>query len=79
MTMETRIEKQNNFAVAFGKNLRKFRMGRHLTQQEIAIKIMVSTSTYANWEQGRREISSYHLKLLTEVLNVDMNRLFDFN
>ena len=77
--METRIEKQNNFAVALGKNLRKFRMGRHLTQQEIAIKIMVSTSTYANWEQGRREISLYHLKLLTEVLNVDMNRLFDFN
>lgn len=61
----------------FGKNLRDIRLEKNITQKEAAKGIKVETSTYANWEQGRREPSLYYLILLAEFFEVDMNALFD--
>ena len=41
----------------FGENLREIRLEKNITQEEVAKKLKVGTSTYANWEQGRREPS----------------------
>ena len=61
----------------FGENLREIRLEKNITQEEVAKKLKVGTSTNANWEQGRREPSLYYLILLAEFFEVDMNTLFD--
>ena len=38
----------------FGKKLRQFRIKSNLTQSEVAKKIGISSSTYRDWEYGRK-------------------------
>ncbi len=76
MESETGVK---NFSDRFGNNLRELRAEKHLTQEQVAEQIAVGVSTYANWEQGRREPSLYHLLCLASIFEVDMNTLFDFD
>lgn len=39
----------------FGERLKELRLGRKLTQREVAQKVGISTSTLAMYEGGRRE------------------------
>ncbi len=48
-----------------------------MTQKAMAEKLQVSESTYANWEQGRREPSLSNLIQIAKILETDMNSLFD--
>ena len=68
---------QNNISVIFGKRLSVLRVEREFTQKQMAEKLQVSVSTYANWEQGRREPDIEHLIMLAEILEIDMNSLFE--
>lgn len=61
----------------FGNNLTFLRRQQKLTQKQVANLLCVSESTYANWEQGRREPNIYFIIKLTEVFNIDYNTLFD--
>ena len=61
----------------FGANLRELRKERQFTQQEVALLLRVPISTYANWEQGRREPSLYDLYNIMFVFKVNANVLFD--
>lgn len=63
--------------VRFGKHLMQLRTERNMTQKEMATKLQVSESTYANWEQGRREPSLSNLLQIAKILETDMNNLFD--
>ena len=50
----------------FCKNLISTRQQLHLTQKQIADKLNLPVSTYANWEQGRTEPSIEDIYLLIE-------------
>lgn len=61
----------------FCNNLRVLRTEKHLLQRDVAEKLGVPLSTYANWEQGRTEPSIEDIYKLIEVYEIDANELFD--
>lgn len=61
----------------FCENLKLLRTEKHLLQKEVAEKLGVPLSTYANWEQGRTEPSIEDIYKLFEVFETDANELFD--
>ena len=60
----------------FGSLLKEARRRRQLSQREVAEQLGVAESTYANWEQGRRDPSIADLLKLMEALNLDLRDLF---
>ncbi len=68
----------NTISYNFGSRIRRLRREYDLTQKQVAEKLLISESTYANWEQGRREPSLLHLLLLTRVFEISLDELFDF-
>lgn len=64
-----------------GKNLQQFRKKKHMTQNELVIKMQLmgsdmSRSTLANIETGRRNIKASDLRMLLELLEIDFFELF---
>lgn len=59
----------------FCDNLRAARGYANLTQKQVAEKLGVVESCYANWEQGRTEPNVENLRRLGEILNVDLDVL----
>lgn len=68
---------KDNISEIFGKHLCSLRIEKGLTQKKVADILQVSVSTYANWEQGRREPDLAHLIRIANILEVDMNTLFE--
>ncbi len=71
--------KSPNSAEIFGKRLKAIREERQYSQKQIAEKLGLAVSTYANWEQGRREPGLYDIYNIIEVLELDANELFDIS
>ena len=67
------------FKELFRQRLKDLREERQLSQSKVANKLGVPVSTYANWEQGRREPSIYDIFNLIWVFEIDANELFDLN
>ncbi len=63
----------------FCKNLRINREQLQLTQKQIAQKLNLPVSTYANWEQGRTEPSIEDIFLIIKLLDIEANDLFSIN
>ena len=61
----------------FCKNLKEARKGCRLTQKEVALKLGVVESCYANWEQGRTEPSISMLRELSVILDVSIDDLIE--
>ena len=68
-----------NKEVKFCENLKKLRTVNKLSQKQIAEKLGIPVSTYANWEQGRRMPSISEIYKLLSVFEIDANELFDIN
>ena len=68
-----------DYKVIFSENLKAIRIERRYTQKDLAEKLGISPSTYANWEQGRREPSINEIYNLLLVLGIDANDLFDID
>ena len=66
-----------NITEKFGRQLSELSKEKVVPQTEIAKQLQVSVSTYANWEQGRREPDLQHLLDLAKIFEIDMNTLFD--
>ena len=78
------LKKQHNnlvdiYKFIFATHLKQLRTEKELSQKEIAKLIGCAVSTYANWEQGRREPSIYDIYRLMQILKVDANELFDID
>lgn len=73
--MATNLEIKSKFA----EHLRQLRTERNISQQVLADKIGCAVSTYANWEQGRREPSIDDIYAIMSALETDANELFDIN
>ncbi len=63
----------------FSKQLKALREEKQYSQKQLAEKLGVPVSTYANWEQGRREPSLSDIYNLIQVLETDANELFDIH
>ncbi len=61
----------------FSTQLKTIREERGLSQTVVAAKLGCAVSTYANWEQGRREPSIVDIYNLLYVFKIDANELFD--
>ncbi len=59
----------------FCENLKYIRKDMGLTQKQVAEKLGVVESCYANWEQGRTEPSISMLRNLSIILNVSIDDL----
>ncbi|WP_338049906.1 helix-turn-helix transcriptional regulator [Pumilibacter muris] len=70
---------KNIFGKLFCVRLKELREEKDLTQAQVALKMGIPVSTFANWEQGRREPSIFDIYNLLWVLEVDANELFGIN
>ena len=61
----------------FRNILKKLRKEASLSQSELAKKLKIPTSTYANWEQGRTEPSIKDIFNLIRLFEIEANDLFD--
>ncbi len=59
----------------FCKNLKEIRKACSLTQKQVAIKLNVVESCYANWEQGRTEPNIEMLRKLSVIFKVTIDDL----
>ena len=67
------------FKDIFSQRLKDLREERHLSQATVANKLGCAVSTYANWEQGRREPSVYDIFNILWVFEIEANELFDIS
>jgi len=63
----------------FCKNLKSARLENNLTQKQVALKLGVVESCYANWEQGRTEPNLDMLRKLSTLLRVTVDELLNDN
>ena len=61
----------------FGKQLRKIRMEKHMTQQKLADAVGLALRSYQCYEQGTREPSLSMLISLADVLDVSADVLLE--
>ena len=60
-----------------GENLKLARKGAGLTQKQVAEKLGVVESCYANWEQGRTEPNVENLRKLSEIFDISLDDLIN--
>lgn len=62
-----------------GKNIRKYRQARGLTQKMLAKKIGVAHNTISGWEAGKYEPDAEKIQSLLWILQIDANTLLGWN
>ena len=61
----------------FCKNLKDVRKLSNFTQKQVAERLGVVESCYANWEQGRTEPNIDMLRKLGEIFNLSIDELLN--
>jgi DNA-binding XRE family transcriptional regulator len=61
----------------FCNNLKLTRKSCNMTQKQVAQKLRVVESCYANWEQGRTEPNIEMLRKLCDIFNVSLDDLIN--
>lgn len=72
----------NIYEKKLGKNIRRIRELRGLTQEELSIKLQlhgcdITRSALAKMEVGQRHIYPDEIKLLKEILEISFDELMD--
>lgn len=65
----------DKFYVELSNYIKERRIAKRLTQEELATKIKVNRTTYANWEQATRKIDVDKVIELCEILDIDIVEL----
>lgn len=68
-----------NICVEFGKNVKKFRMQKQLTQEALSDISGLSRNYISDVELGKRSISLKNIQVLALSLEVDVQSLFIFS
>lgn len=68
---------ENLYKTIFCERLKEIRAESECSQKNIANKLGIPLSTYANWEQGRTEPSIEDIFKLLIIYGIDANDLFD--
>ena len=61
----------------FCENLKSIRKERGSSQKQVALKLGVVESCYANWEQGRTEPSISMLRKICELFVISLDELIN--
>lgn len=69
---------KSSFLIAFGAHLKKIREDKGMSQAQVAIDCDFDVSVISRIERGMVNTSIYNLKLIAEVLNIEVQQLFDF-
>ncbi len=64
---------------AFCESLCQIRQQKNLSQKQVADILKIAVSTYANWEQGRREPGIYDIIKILYFLEVSADDLFNLH
>ncbi len=64
-----------NIKVLFGKQLRKIRMAKGISQEELAFRSGLHRTYVSSVERGERNISIVNIQKLAEALGVDISNL----
>lgn len=59
----------------FSERLKELRKQAHLTQVELASKLGIVQSSYADWERGKKKPTQDNLVKIAKVLNVSVDYL----
>ena len=59
----------------FSERLKELRKQAHLTQVELASKLGIVQSSYADWERGKKKPKQNNLVKIAQVLNVSVDYL----
>lgn len=73
-----RYLKDQEFIEKFGKQLKKVREGKGLSQEELALKSNISQSQIARTELGSVNTSISHVNAYAKALGIEIKLLFDF-
>ena len=63
--------------ILFCENLKNIRKEKGLSQKQVALRLGVVESCYANWEQGRTEPSISMLRKLCEIFTINIDELIN--
>ena len=61
--------------MAFAERLKELRKQAHLTQVELAKRLGIGQSSYADWERGKKKPTQDNLVKIAQVLNVSIDYL----
>lgn len=61
--------------MAFSVRLKELRKQGHLTQVELAKRLGIGQSSYADWERGKKKPTQKNLVKIAQVLNVSIDYL----
>ena len=61
--------------MAFAERLKELRKQAHLTQVELAKRLGIWQSSYADWERGKKNPTQENLVKLAQILNVSVDYL----
>lgn len=67
------------YLILFGRNLKKIRESKNITQAQLAIDCDCDVSVISRIERGVVNTSLFNLKLISLALNIPLKDLFDFN
>ncbi len=70
---------EQDYKIKFVTALKDLREEKGLSQKQVAELLQLPISTYANWEQGRREPSITDIFRLLQVFDATANELFPQN
>lgn len=66
------------YVKAFGKHLKKLRLAKSLSQEELSYKCVIPTSQIGRFERGERSPTLNTLRILAEGLGEEPSKLLEF-
>lgn len=69
---------KKSILINFGENLRKLRLAKGFTQEQLANELGIEISQISRIERGVINTSITTLYSISKVLNLDVSELFDF-
>ncbi len=70
--------RDKKFLIDFGKNLKRIRVEKNISQAELAYSINVEISQISRLERGQLNSGIYSVFLIAKYLKVSPKELFDF-
>ena len=68
----------DDLKIKFGKQIKKFRLKRNLSQEELAEMVDIAVNNMGKIERGESFVTSANLEKLAEALNVRVQEFFTF-
>ena len=71
--------RENFYTMSIGKRIKKLRELRNYTQTYMSVELEISVSAYSKIERDETEISLKRLEQISEILNVSVNGIMQFD